>query len=144
MTDHQVSEHVAEKIRDARRQRGWKTDDLAERCGLTGNIIENIESGRRDRDGRRRRDITVDELFAISEALNVGPLKLLPNRARLDSPGQDTAINAALQDLARDRARLEDMTTRMATIEEERKTLEDRVAKSEWLIEQLQQSKSGS
>ena len=92
----------------------------------------------------RQRDITVDELFAISEALNVGPLKLLPNRARLDSPGQDMAINAALQDLTRDRARLEDLTTHMATIEEARKTVEDRVAKNEWLIEQLQQSKSGS
>jgi len=140
MTEDQVSDHVAEKIREARRQRGWNTDDLAERCGLTGNIIENIESGRRDRDGRRRRDITVDELFAISEALNVGPLKLLPNRTRPDSSEREMAIRAALEDLERDRARLEELTAVIARIEGERGMLEDRVAKSQWLIEQMRHS----
>lgn len=140
MTERQVSDYVAAKIRDARKQRGWNTDDLAGRCGLTGNIIENIESGRRDRDGRRRRDVTVDELFVISEALDIGPLKLLPNRTRPDSPAQEMAIRAALHDLARDRDRLEELTAGIARIEEERKAIEDRVAKSQWLIEQLRQA----
>jgi transcriptional regulator with XRE-family HTH domain len=138
MTEHQVSDYAAEKIREARKQRGWNAGELAERCGLSGNIIENIESGRRDRDGRRRRDITIDELAVISQALNVGPLKLLPSR-RLDPGEQEKVIQAVLQDLERDRARLAALTDEMARIGQERTALEDRVEKNQWLIEQLRQ-----
>lgn len=44
---------------------------------MTDNVIENIESGRRQK-GKRRRDVTVDELFTIAEAFGVSPVELLP------------------------------------------------------------------
>jgi hypothetical protein len=83
MTDETVSDVVAGRVREARRARGWLTGDLAARCAelghpeLTENVIENIESGRRDRDGRRRRDVTVDELRAFADALGFSPADVL-------------------------------------------------------------------
>ena len=74
----QISDAVAAAIRETRKQRGWNAADLAARCGaigagaITANVIENIESGRR-KDGKRTRDITVDELAAIAQALGVPP-----------------------------------------------------------------------
>ncbi|MEU2625750.1 hypothetical protein [Kitasatospora sp. NPDC007106] len=56
---------------------------LAEECaklglpGLTAQALSNIESGRRGPDGRRRRDVTVDELFGLAFALSVAPVHLL-------------------------------------------------------------------
>jgi hypothetical protein len=37
----------------------------------------NIESGRRDQDGRRRRHVTVDEWLALAHAFDVEPIVLL-------------------------------------------------------------------
>jgi hypothetical protein len=59
------------------------TKTLAERCAslgasqLTAPVLMNIESGRKDKDGRRRRDITVKELLVLAYALKVSPLALL-------------------------------------------------------------------
>jgi transcriptional regulator with XRE-family HTH domain len=148
MTEHQVSDHVASKIRDARKQSGWSTDELAERCGLTGNIIENIEGGRR-RGGERTRDITVDELFAISWAIGGGPLKLLPSGPSPYSPDdleRARALERAMQDLGADHSRLQVLDMEMdraieerRTVIEERRAVEDRIAKTTWLIEQLRE-----
>jgi transcriptional regulator with XRE-family HTH domain len=138
MTEHQVSDHVAEKIREARKQRGWSTADLAQRCGLSRAIIENIEGGRRDADGHRRRDVTVDELFAISEALNIGPLILLPAR-KIDSVDRERVMQAVGRDLAKDRERLANLAGEIARFEEERRATEDRLEKNSWLLEQLRQ-----
>lgn len=44
--------------------------ELAAHSGLSENVIENIEGGRRDPQGRRRRNITVDELDAIVNVLD--------------------------------------------------------------------------
>jgi len=83
MTDETVSGLIAERVRETRKLRGWKPAGLAARCaglgaaGITENAIENIESGRRDKDGRRRRDVTVDELLVLACALDVTPLYLI-------------------------------------------------------------------
>lgn len=56
---------------------------LAAKCaelglpGLTAQALSNIESGRRGEDGRRRREVTVDELFGLAFALSVAPVHLL-------------------------------------------------------------------
>jgi transcriptional regulator with XRE-family HTH domain len=145
MTDHHVSDHVAGKIRDARKQGGWSTDELAERCGLTGNIIENIESGRR-RGGERTRDVTVDELFAISEAFGIGPLKLLPSRPRSHGPEdlarekRERALNQAMHDLGAEHSRLQALEMQIEQAAAERRAVEDRIAKTTWLIEQLREN----
>jgi transcriptional regulator with XRE-family HTH domain len=82
MTVETVSDVVAAQVRHWRKQRGWQPGDLAGRClelgaaHLTENVIENIESGRRA-GGKRRRDVTVDELLTLAVALNVAPVHLL-------------------------------------------------------------------
>jgi len=81
-----------------RKARGWKTGELAARCGLTENIIENIESGRRGPDGRRRREVTVDELAAIAAALGVRSVLLLASDP--SEPVADPDVVRELRDAA--------------------------------------------
>jgi transcriptional regulator with XRE-family HTH domain len=82
MTVKTVSDVLAAQIRHWRKQRRLQVADLAARCRelgegqLTENVIENIESGRRA-GGKRRRDVTVDELLTLAVALNVAPVHLL-------------------------------------------------------------------
>lgn len=74
-----MTDEVVDIIRENRRQRGWTMAELAERSGLSENVIENIESGRRDKQGRRRRRITIEELEAIGQAFGFGvQFSLLP------------------------------------------------------------------
>lgn len=44
---------------------------------VTAQSVSNIETGRRGKDGRRRRFVTVDELIALAVALQVAPVHLL-------------------------------------------------------------------
>jgi transcriptional regulator with XRE-family HTH domain len=77
------SDYAASRIREVRRLRGMSVPGLAEQCaslgvpGITKAVIENIENGRRDEAGKRRRNVTVDELMVIALALNCPPLYLL-------------------------------------------------------------------
>lgn len=79
------SEVVAARVKEVRKKRGYRTAaGLAERCAeigaphLTAQMIANIENGRRDQiTGRRRRDVTVDELLILAYALSVAPVHLL-------------------------------------------------------------------
>ena len=74
---------VAARLKELRRRRGWSAAKLAEQCaragapGLTASVLANIETGRPDAAGTRRRDITVDELLTLAYVLNVAPLHLL-------------------------------------------------------------------
>jgi transcriptional regulator with XRE-family HTH domain len=95
MTDGQgreaPSDVVARRIREIRRRREWSAARLAEECAkcgfpqLTEPVINNIESGRRDKHGRRRRDVTVDELDAFARVLGVPPAELLDLEGRVAS-----------------------------------------------------------
>jgi hypothetical protein len=57
--------------------------DLAERCrrmgapSVTASVIANIESGRPDEHGRRRRNVTLEEWLILAQALHVAPIHLL-------------------------------------------------------------------
>ena len=70
-------------MRLVRQRRGWTARDLAARCAslgapqITHTVITNLETGRPGPDGRRRRDVTVDELLIFAAALDVPPLYLL-------------------------------------------------------------------
>lgn len=132
---------MAEQVREARKQREWSTADLAARCGLSRAVIENIEGGRRDPGGHRRREVSVDELFAISEALGVGPLNLLPSK-KFDSDDRNRVIQAVEVDMLKDRAELESLAIEMIAIERRQKAAADRVEKNQWLIEQLRMGNS--
>jgi len=79
-----ISDLIAEQIRDLRRREGLSREELSERArgvGLPASFsavaLGNIETGRRDHDGRRRREVTVDELAALAAAADRSPLDLL-------------------------------------------------------------------
>ena len=87
MTDETLSlkpsDLAGARIREIRGRRGWTARQLADRCAdagapeLTASVIANIETGRRDTEGRRRRDVTIDELMALAYVLEVPPVSLL-------------------------------------------------------------------
>lgn len=78
------SDTVARRLRELRRRRGWSARRLAEACAATGSpqlsesVIANIEAGRRDETGRRRRDVTIDEVIGLATALDMPAIWLLP------------------------------------------------------------------
>jgi transcriptional regulator with XRE-family HTH domain len=82
--DQPVSDAVARNLQDLRRRRGMNAAALADACAkvghpqLTASVIANIESGRRDPQGRRRRAVTVDEAYALAQALEAPVTFLLP------------------------------------------------------------------
>lgn len=107
-----ASDAVAGRLKEARSRRGWTAKQLAEQCAahglprLTHAVLNNIESGRPDAEGRRRRDISVDELLALAFILDVAPAHLLgiPEGARTAVavvPGCKVSDNAELQQWVR-------------------------------------------
>lgn len=95
------SDFVGQQVRELRRRRGLTAQQLAERCTAIGapemsaQTISNIETGRRDKDRRRRREITVDELFILAYALNTAPLSLLVDDEGAPYPVTPTLTAAA-------------------------------------------------
>ena len=79
MTSARASDLVAQRIKHARTQHAWTAKDLAERCAdlgapeISAAVIANIETGRRDDDGNRRRDVSIDEVLILALALEVPP-----------------------------------------------------------------------
>jgi transcriptional regulator with XRE-family HTH domain len=77
-----LSDLVADRLRQIRAGRGWSAARLADECNkagypqLTESVIANIETGRRDQHGRRRREVTIDELAAFCMTLKL-PLSSL-------------------------------------------------------------------
>lgn len=79
------SDLVAERVKAVRKARGMTAQDLAFKCAsaevgapeITTQTVSNIETGRRDKDGRRRRAVTVDEFMSLAVALDVAPVDLL-------------------------------------------------------------------
>jgi transcriptional regulator with XRE-family HTH domain len=77
------SDTVARRVRELRDGRGWSAARLAEECAkagypqITGEVIGNIERGRRDEQGRRRREVSVDEVFAFARTFGLSPGFLL-------------------------------------------------------------------
>ncbi|WP_414168413.1 hypothetical protein ACMATS_17610 [Streptoverticillium reticulum] len=91
MHSHEIlSDLVAEQIRAHRTRLGLNREQLAKECErigapeLTYAAITNIETGRRDKDGKRRREVTVDELMTFAYALGVPPLLLMLPLGSLD------------------------------------------------------------
>ncbi|MER5413932.1 helix-turn-helix transcriptional regulator [Streptomyces virginiae] len=80
---HTASDTVGEQVRQHRTRLKMSREQLVAECerlgatGLTYAALVSIESGRRKPDGSRRREVTVDELFALGLALAVPPLLLV-------------------------------------------------------------------
>ena len=68
-------------------------------CAATGSlqlsesVIANIESGRPDEYGRRRKEVTVDEAVGLARALDVPLIHLLP--VHLDPGATEVTLNFA-------------------------------------------------
>lgn len=77
------SDQVASHIKSTRKDLGITRAQLAAKCAALGDdkltiaALESIETGRPDKDGARRRHVSVDELLVLAKALNVPPLDLL-------------------------------------------------------------------
>ena len=85
-----LSDEVAEEVSRLRRAAGLNRDQLADRCAdlglpLSAAAIANIETGRRGKDGERRREVTVDELVVLARALQVTPLELVMPLAKSET-----------------------------------------------------------
>lgn len=81
--DATVSDLIAERLRDVRTERGWTAAELAAACARAGQpkittaVIANIETGRRNPDGTRRRQVSVDEMLLFAAVLKIPPADLL-------------------------------------------------------------------
>ncbi|MFI1182633.1 hypothetical protein ACH4UT_24185 [Streptomyces sp. NPDC020799] len=82
-SDRTVSDVIAEQVRRHRTRLNLTREQLAAECArlgateLTYAAIVSIETGRRDKTGkRRRREVSVDELLVLGLALAVPPLLL--------------------------------------------------------------------
>lgn len=77
-----LSDIVAEQVIFRRTAAGLTRSQLAQLCAkrgypLTYEMLANIETGRRVKDGKRRREVTVDELVMLAEVLGVAPVLLV-------------------------------------------------------------------
>lgn len=78
-----LSDVVGREVRAARRAARLSREQVAERCAtfgwtaVTASVVNYIETGRPDADGKRRREVTVDELAALAFVLDIPPLALL-------------------------------------------------------------------
>lgn len=92
-----ASDVVAGRVREVREKRRMTVAQLAARCAalgapkLTAQALYKLE-GQRESATRRPRPVTVDELLALSLALNVAPVHLL---VPIDSPDEPYPVTAA-------------------------------------------------
>jgi transcriptional regulator with XRE-family HTH domain len=68
-------EVIAARVKELRTGRGWSAQRLSEELGKVGlrwdrSIVANFES-------RRRKYVTIDELFALSKVFSIAPVHLL-------------------------------------------------------------------
>jgi transcriptional regulator with XRE-family HTH domain len=106
--------------------------ELAERCGLTRDVISDIENGRKDRYGSRRREITIGELIMIADALGISAYELLPTAARFQWRQQEKMLEQA-------QAIVTAETRRLGELERDRAALEDKIAETRSVIERQQE-----
>lgn len=85
-----LSDAIAARVRSLRASAGLGRDEVAAAAraagappSLTAAALGNIETGRRDQDGRRRREVSVDELVWLATALAVPVRQLLGEHAPL-------------------------------------------------------------
>lgn len=107
--DNSPSGIIAAQVRRRRRQLDITRQSLAEKCAsvgaprLTLAALTNIETGRPDSQGTRRRDVTVEELLALACALDIHPVDLMvPGDAADDEPYAVTAAVSTSAAVARE------------------------------------------
>jgi transcriptional regulator with XRE-family HTH domain len=95
MAEHDLDEALdarlralATRVRRARRERDISQEDLADRAGVSRSVVAELERSRPDQpkrkeDPRKRppRNITLDTLFRMADALGIHPADLPDDRA---------------------------------------------------------------
>jgi transcriptional regulator with XRE-family HTH domain len=78
---------LATRVRKVRRDRDLSQEDLADRAGVSRSVVAELERSRLDQPKRREdprkrpaRNITLDSLFRMADALGVHPADLLDDR----------------------------------------------------------------
>jgi transcriptional regulator with XRE-family HTH domain len=138
MTELRASDTVAAKIRSYREWLDWSRAEMARQTGLSENVIENIETGRPDADGQRRRDVTVDELLTIARSLDLPLFALLPKeaaepsglereRAREERAKREAAIEGQHEEMMLQKNRLYELEDQRIKIEKDIKDARKRV-----------------
>lgn len=114
--------------------------ELGEHCGLSRDVISDIENGRKDRYGTRRREITVGELMLIAEALGVSAYRLLPTRVTIASwPEENKMLEQAQAIVEAEERRLQDLWAEMGKLQNNEKSLADKIADSKETIKRQQE-----
>jgi transcriptional regulator with XRE-family HTH domain len=101
MNELHASDTVAAKVSQHRQERGWSMRELAGRAGLSEDVIEAIENG------RRRRGVTVDELMVLAHALETMALVFLPPDSDYFTDEQKQRADAAVSQREAERAERE-------------------------------------
>lgn len=111
-----IGRHVAERIGQMRRDRGWEQRQVAERVTAAGrpmsaSAISKVESG--------ARRVDVDDLVAIAAALEVSPALLLlaaPAEHLPEQPAaaEPTSVEAAIREDIEQLGDLEDLEPTLA------------------------------
>lgn len=85
-----ISDAIAEEIKATRKRAGLNRGEFAALAWEAGApasfsaaVVGYIETGRPDKDGKRRREVTVDELVFIAKAAGTTPLGMLGEHAQL-------------------------------------------------------------
>lgn len=101
-----ASAEVVRRILERRKQRGWTREQVAEMvtragCPMSPAALGNIETGRPNETGQRRRQVSVDELLALADALGLTASALLPDIVGRDAPRRMTVgdLRDALADI---------------------------------------------
>ncbi|WP_027936378.1 helix-turn-helix domain-containing protein [Amycolatopsis sp. ATCC 39116] len=72
---------LATRVRKLRRDRDLSQADLADRAGVSRSVIAELERSRLAQGSPRpTRNITLDTLFRLAEAMGVHPAELLDDR----------------------------------------------------------------
>lgn len=102
-----ASDVVGAEVRAHRTRRRWTRAQLSERCAdlgaghITESVLVNIESGRRDSGGVRRRDVTIDEVLILAEALGLSPERLYAPENEVATPA-DGFMKKAIKEATRE------------------------------------------
>lgn len=119
-----ISDAISAAIRDHRKRQGMTREELAQELwdvgapqSMSAAVVGYIETGRRGKDGARRREVTVDELVLIAAALSTPVRDMLGEHAEKfgfeDAPAcpdcvaQAEAGGPVLQQVRADVARLD-------------------------------------
>ena len=79
-----MNDTIGTRIRQARKERGLKQHELAERAGISTDMVSLLERG--------ERGLTVPTMYALAGALGIEPDRLLGKRERLAEAGRDRGI----------------------------------------------------